>query len=79
MLLGIAMNFIGLNPIKALIYSAVANALIAPFVLVLIVRMSSSKKIMREHANGMVTKWLGWFTVVLMALFGIAVIVGFFL
>lgn len=79
MLLGIGMNFIGINPIKALIYSAVANGIVAPFVLVLIVRMSSNKKIMREYANGSIIKSLGWLTVVLMTLSGAAAIASFFI
>lgn len=74
MLMGLAMNFMNLDPIKMLIYSAVANGLIAPFILMLIVSISSSKHIMNEHANGTFTKLLGWFTVILMSAVGVAVI-----
>ena len=37
LLIGLGLNFIGLNPIKALIYSAVGNGIVAPVVLVFIV------------------------------------------
>jgi Mn2+/Fe2+ NRAMP family transporter len=36
MLIGLGLNFIGLDPIKALIYSAVGNGIVAPVILVLI-------------------------------------------
>ncbi len=78
MLLGIIMNFIGLDPIKALIYSAVGNALVAPVVLVFIVRMSSNKKIMEEYVNHRAVTWAGWFVTGIMLISGIAAIVSLF-
>ena len=39
---GLAINFIGIDPIKALIYAAVANGIVAPLVLALIVIISSN-------------------------------------
>jgi len=53
--IGLAINFIGLDPIKALIYSAVANGIVAPIILVLIVLMARNKKIM---ANGKMVRYL---------------------
>ena len=76
--IGIALNFIGLDPIKALIYSAVANGLIAPFVLVFIVKMSSNKDIMGSYVNGKRGKILGWLTIALMTIAGIAAIATLF-
>lgn len=66
MMVGLGINFLNINPIKALIYSAVANGVVAPVVLVLIVLISSNKKVMGEWANGPVTKIIGWATTVLM-------------
>jgi Mn2+/Fe2+ NRAMP family transporter len=77
-LIGLGINFIGLDPIKALIYSAVANGLAAPLMLVLIVLISSNKKIMGEHASGTFSKVLGWLCVGLMAVAGAATIYSFF-
>jgi NRAMP (natural resistance-associated macrophage protein)-like metal ion transporter len=78
MLCGIILNFVGLDPIKALIYSAVLNGLVAPVVLVLIVRMSSNKQIMEQYVNHPVITWLGWLATGLMALAGVATIVSLF-
>jgi Mn2+/Fe2+ NRAMP family transporter len=77
MLLGIIINFIGLDPIKALIYSAVGNGLVAPIVLVFIVRMSSDKKIMQEYVNHSVITWIGWLITAIMVISGIAAIISF--
>ncbi len=78
LVLGVAMNFIGLDPIKALIYSAVANGLVAPIVLFFIVRLSSSKKVMGEWANKRWVTVLGWGVTGLMSVAGVAAIVSLF-
>lgn len=74
MLAGLSINFIGLNPIKALIYSAVANGVVAPVVLTLILLLASNKKIMGEWVNGRAAKTIGWAVVGVMTLAGIAAI-----
>ncbi len=74
MLVGLSINFIGLNPIKALIYSAVANGIVAPVVLALIVLISSNKKIMGNWANRRHITLIGWLVTGLMAVAGIAAI-----
>jgi len=78
MLIGMGLNFIGLDPVKAIIYSAVANGLIAPIVRILIVRISSDKKIMGEHANGKIISTSGWVTVGLMTIAGAATMAAIF-
>jgi Mn2+/Fe2+ NRAMP family transporter len=79
MLLGLLMNFVGIDPIKMLIYSAVANGLIAPVILLLIVKMSSSKTVMGKHANGPVTATIGWVTTVVLFLVSGATVISFLL
>ncbi len=74
MLIGLGMNFIGLNPIKALIYSAVANGVVAPVVLVLIVLLASNKRVMGEWANRRFTKIIGWLVIAFMTIAGAAAI-----
>jgi len=78
MLVGLGMNFVGLNPIKALIYSAVANGLVAPVVLILIVLISSNKKIMGEWVNRPITKFIGWGTTIIMVIAGAGAIYALF-
>jgi NRAMP (natural resistance-associated macrophage protein)-like metal ion transporter len=73
---GLGMNFIGLDPIKALIYSAAANGVVAPVVLTLIVMISSNRKVMGRYTNSRFTTWIGWATTALMAIAGLAAIVS---
>ena len=74
MLVGLSFNFIGLNPIKALIYSAVANGVVAPIVLTLIILISSNKKTMGKWVIKTPTKIISWSVTGLMTVSGIAAI-----
>jgi NRAMP (natural resistance-associated macrophage protein)-like metal ion transporter len=79
MLIGLSINFIGLDPMKALIYAAVANGLVAPLILVLIVILGGSKKIMGDRVNGNWSKTFGWIATVVMIIVGIATIYSIFI
>ena len=78
MLIGLALNFIGLDPIKALIYSAVANGIAAPIILFAIVKISSDKKIMGEWVNKPYVTALGWVVTAIMTIAGLAAVWSFF-
>ena len=75
---GLAINFLGIDPIKALIYSAVANGIVAPLVLALIVIISSNERVMGKWVNKKSTTWLGWAVTMVMVLAGGAAIWSFF-
>lgn len=68
MIIGLGLNFIGLDPIKALIYSAVGNCIVAPIVLIFIVLISGNKNIMGKNANSSIANILGWIVTLLMCL-----------
>ena len=76
MFIGLGINFLHIDPIKALLYSAVANGIVAPVVLVLIVVISSDKKIMGEWVNKPYITVLGWVITGVMMLTGAAAIVS---
>lgn len=78
MLVGLTLNFVGLDPIKALIYSAVANGIVAPFILYFIVRLSSNRRVMGHWVNRPGITLIGWVTTVLMAASGAAAIWSLF-
>ena len=77
-IIGILLNFIGINPIKALIYSAIANGIVAPVILVFIVKISGSKKIMGDFKNSFIKNIIGWIATVFMGITAIAAIVSLF-
>ena len=78
MLIGMAINFIGIDPIKMLIYSAVVNGLVAPVVLFLIVQMTSNPRVVKERVNHPFIAALGWYTTGIMAVCGIATVISLF-
>ncbi len=65
-LFGLLFNFFGVNPMKALVYTSVANALVAPIALVFIMLLAGNSSIMGPYKNGRVGQFLGWFTTILM-------------
>ncbi len=76
MMVGLGMNFLGIDPIKALIYSAFINGLVAPIILGLIVIISSNKKVMGRWTNKRSTTVLGWAITAMMTVVGIAGIIA---
>jgi Mn2+/Fe2+ NRAMP family transporter len=59
-LVGMLINFIGINPIDALFWTAVINGFVAPPLLVLIMLVSNNTRIMGERVNGPGLNLLGW-------------------
>jgi Mn2+/Fe2+ NRAMP family transporter len=72
---GGGLDFVGINPVKALYWTAVINGLLAPFLLVAILAIASDRKLMQ----GQPSSRLGWavvaITTVAMFAAGIAVFV----
>jgi Mn2+/Fe2+ NRAMP family transporter len=56
---GVALDFIGINPVKALYWTAVINGLLAPFLMVAILIVAADKKLMQ----GQPSSRLGWIVV----------------
>ena len=54
-LAGLGINFIGINPIKALVFAAVFNGVAAVPLLFLIARVGNNPDIMGEHKNGLLS------------------------
>lgn len=71
MLGGIALNFIGVNPYKALFWTAVINGLLAPFLMVGILLVANDKTIMRGQVGSLFTRGVATLATVLM--FGAAI------
>ena len=56
---GVALDFIGVNPVRALYWTAVINGLLAPFLLVAILIVAADKKLMQNQPSSR----LGWIVV----------------
>jgi Mn2+/Fe2+ NRAMP family transporter len=55
-LVGLIINFIGINPVKALVYSAVINGVVAVPLIFLIAMIAKNKKIMGQYKSGLLSK-----------------------
>ena len=73
-LVGMLMNFVGIDPIDALVLTAVLNGLLAPPLLVLVMLASNDRRIMGERTNGRLLNLLGWATTVVMAVAAVALV-----
>jgi len=75
--IGAAMNLLGVNPVKALYYSAILNGLVAPPLLIMLMLMSNNRRIMRARINGRLSNLLGWITTLAMTAAAVALLVSF--
>jgi NRAMP (natural resistance-associated macrophage protein)-like metal ion transporter len=59
-LVGLALNYAGLNAVKMLFWSAILNGVLAPPLVILVVLLTSDKKVMGERVNAPGAQMLGW-------------------
>lgn len=65
-LLGMVINFVGVNPMRALFWTAILNGFLAPPLLVVVMLIAGNRQVMGERVNGRALKLLGWATTALM-------------
>ena len=72
MAVAIALDFAKINPVKALYWTAVINGLLAPFLLVGILVVSSDRRIMHDQPSSVASRLVVGFTTLAMFAAGIA-------
>ena len=60
--LAMGMNFLGFNPMKALVFSGVVQGFSTPPLMLLIMLMTNNRRIMGKQTNGRGINILGWIT-----------------
>jgi NRAMP (natural resistance-associated macrophage protein)-like metal ion transporter len=73
-LVGMLINFLGINPIAALFWTAVINGFLAPPLLILIMFIANNRTIMGKRTNNWVSNALGWLAAVVMVTAAIALV-----
>jgi len=68
LLLGLSLNYVGISPMKALIYTAILYGLTAPVLIGIILHISNNKEIMGENVNGLTANILGFAALIIMTL-----------
>lgn len=72
---GVFIDYLGVSPMKALFWTAVLNGFLAPPLLVLIMLISSNRKVMGKRVNGVWLNVLGWATALAMFAAAIGLVV----
>jgi Mn2+/Fe2+ NRAMP family transporter len=67
LLLGLALDYAGINAVAMLFWSAVLNGVLAPPLIVIVLLLTSSRRIMGARLNPLWLKVLGWITVAVMS------------
>jgi NRAMP (natural resistance-associated macrophage protein)-like metal ion transporter len=65
-LIGLWINFINIDPIKALVYTAVINGVIAVPILFAVMKIANDKRMLRDKTNSHISNVIGWLTFVIM-------------
>jgi Mn2+/Fe2+ NRAMP family transporter len=76
MAIGLALDYVGLDAVKMLFWSAVANGILAPPLIVLLVLLTSDRSVMGERVNPPLLRYLGWLTAGVMTAAAIAMFVA---
>jgi NRAMP (natural resistance-associated macrophage protein)-like metal ion transporter len=74
LLIGLSMDFLGISPIKALIYTAILYGLTAPVMILIVIHICNNKKIMGKFTNGRWSNILGALTLLLMTVAAVAMV-----
>jgi Mn2+/Fe2+ NRAMP family transporter len=72
--IGLLLNYVGINPIRALVWSAIINGITAAPVMGLVMLMASSSKVMGKFALPPYLKIVGWVATLIMALAAIGML-----
>jgi NRAMP (natural resistance-associated macrophage protein)-like metal ion transporter len=68
LLLGLAINYLGISPIKALIYTAILYGIISPVLIAVILHIGNNKSIMKSFTNSQRSNILGFTTLIIMSI-----------
>lgn len=71
---GLAINYLGISPVHALLYTAILYGLTAPVMIAVIMHIANNKAIMKEHTNKKRSNILGWLTFLIMTVAAFALL-----
>jgi NRAMP (natural resistance-associated macrophage protein)-like metal ion transporter len=66
LLIGLAINYIGISPVQALLYTAILYGVTSPVLIAVILHISNNKKVMGKFTNGKLSNILGAIALLLM-------------
>ncbi|MFZ1077532.1 MAG: divalent metal cation transporter [Nitrosotalea sp.] len=72
--IGLWINLVNIDPIKALVYASIISGIISVPLLVMLLKISNDKKVLGSKTNGLLSNTLVWITIIIL---GVSVIVIF--
>ncbi len=76
-ILGLVINFLGIDPIKALVYTAVINGVVAVPLIFIIALVAKNEKIMGKYKSGLLSNLFIWLTFIGMGAAAVAMFLTF--
>ena len=76
--IGLWINFTKIDPVQALVYTAVINGVTAVPILFVIMKIANDKNILGRRINGRITNTIGWMTVVVMSIAVVIMLLSFY-
>lgn len=67
LLLGLLMNYVGISPVQALLWSAILYGITAPVLILIILNIANNKEVMGEFTNNNKSNFLGYTAFTLMS------------
>lgn len=74
LILGLSLNYIGISPVQALIYTAILYGMTAPVLIAIILHISNNKKVMGKFTNSRLSNILGFAALFIMSFAAIVLI-----
>ena len=74
LVLGLSLNYIGISPIQALIYTAILYGMTAPVLIAIILHISNNKKVMGNFTNSKFSNFLGFSALIIMSVAAIVLL-----
>ncbi|WP_395618234.1 NRAMP family divalent metal transporter [Aquirufa sp.] len=74
LLVGLSLNYVGITPINALIYTAILYGMTAPVLIAIILHISNNKEIMGENTNSVLSNVLGIGAFIIMTIAALALL-----
>ena len=74
LVLDLSLNYIGISPIKALIYTAILYGLTAPVLIAIILHICNNKKVMGQFTNSRKSNILGFSALIIMTIAAVALL-----
>jgi hypothetical protein len=74
LVLGLSLNYIGISPVKALIYTAILYGLTAPVLIAIILHISNNKAVMGNFTNSHTANILGFAALAIMTIAAVVLI-----